>query len=95
MQGLHQYLDGKLHRSKWPVVIVYMDALPKNLTGKILRIKLAERLSMTNVNEELSPLSRLYEAVAPVIGAPLSQKIPMTAVQVDTLVIDTSLKNIM
>ena len=40
--NLHQYLDGKLNRSKWPMVIVYMDALPKNITGKILRIKLAE-----------------------------------------------------
>jgi hypothetical protein len=91
--SLHQYLDGKLHRSKWPMVIIYMDALPKNLTGKILRIKLADRLSMENVNEESSPFSRLYEATAPVIGAPLTQKIPMTPVVIDASTIDNTLMN--
>ena len=86
--SLHQYLDGKLHRSKWPMVIIYMDALPKNLTGKVLRIKLADRLCMADENDNLPPLLRLYEATAPVIGAPLTQKIPMKNVQLDTSSVD-------
>jgi hypothetical protein len=28
--GLQPFLEGKLHRSKWPQAIIYMDALPKN-----------------------------------------------------------------
>jgi hypothetical protein len=35
--------DDKLHRSKWPFVLVYSDALPKNAANKILRIRYAER----------------------------------------------------
>ncbi len=58
LPNLHKYLDGKLHRSKWPQVIVFMDALPKNVTGKILRIKFAERCKMPPVDEEASPLLR-------------------------------------
>lgn len=41
--SLHKFLDDKLHRSKWPQCVVYMDALPKNAAGKLLRIRLAER----------------------------------------------------
>ena len=36
---LHQFLEDKLHRSKWPYVIVYSDGLPKNAANKILRIR--------------------------------------------------------
>jgi acyl-CoA synthetase (AMP-forming)/AMP-acid ligase II len=43
LPALHRYLDDKLHRSKWPYVLVYSDALPKNAANKILRIKYAER----------------------------------------------------
>ena len=50
---LHAYLEQHLHRSKWPQIIVYMNALPKNAAGKILRIKLAERFKLKNVNEEV------------------------------------------
>jgi acyl-CoA synthetase (AMP-forming)/AMP-acid ligase II len=39
LPGLHKYLDDKLHRSKWPYVIVYSDGLPKNAANKILRIR--------------------------------------------------------
>lgn len=45
-----------------------MDAIPKNLTGKVLRIKIAERTGLTNINEEIDPVSRLYNGVCPPIG---------------------------
>lgn len=48
LSTLHSYLENKLHRSKWPQLIVYMDTLPKNATGKVLRIKLAERCGITS-----------------------------------------------
>ncbi len=34
-------------------IIIYMDALPKNPAGKILRIKLADRLKLKDVDEEV------------------------------------------
>jgi len=34
LPSLQKYLESRLHRSKWPQVILYMDALPKNLAGK-------------------------------------------------------------
>ena len=37
------FLEDKLHRSKWPFVLVYSDGLPKNAANKILRIRYAER----------------------------------------------------
>jgi acyl-CoA synthetase (AMP-forming)/AMP-acid ligase II len=39
---LQKFLEDKLHWSKWPQVIIYMNALPKNSANKVLRIKLAE-----------------------------------------------------
>ena len=80
---LHKYLEDKLHRSKWPQILVYMDGLPKNTAGKILRIKLGERFRLSNVNEESNPISRLYEGMCPPIGTSLSTSIDIKRVQYD------------
>jgi acyl-CoA synthetase (AMP-forming)/AMP-acid ligase II/acetyltransferase-like isoleucine patch superfamily enzyme/acyl carrier protein len=80
---LHKYLEDKLHRSKWPQVIIYMDALPKNAGGKVLRIKMAERTGLKDIDEESSQLTRLYEATCPKINTPLTVKIPISAVDSD------------
>jgi len=74
---LHRYLEDKLHRSKWPYVLVYSTALPKNAANKILRIRYGERTGMKNVDEESSPLTRLYEAACPRVGAPLSEPVQL------------------
>jgi aryl carrier-like protein len=80
---LQTYLEGKLHRSKWPQVIVYSDSLPKNATGKILRIRFAERTRMKPVDEEAPPHTRLFEMDCPELGAPLNQAITLTPVKRD------------
>eukprot|EP01038_Epipyxis_sp_PR26KG_P009637 gene9637-12976_t len=84
LPSLHKYLDNKLHRSKWPQVLVYSDALPKNAAGKILRIKYADRTNMPNVDEETSPITRIYEASCPPVGAPLTQTIQLNKINIDT-----------
>ena len=66
--SLHKYLDNKLHRSKWPQVLVFMNALPKNAAGKVLRIKFAERVGLTDIDEESSQLTRMYEGECPPVG---------------------------
>lgn len=80
---LHKYLEDKLHRSKWPQLIVYSDALPKNATGKTLRIRYAERIKLGDVDEESSPSLRLYEAACPPLGTALTVSIPLQSVKVD------------
>ena len=79
---LHKFLEDKLHASKWPQVIIYMDAIPKNSANKVLRIKLAERLDLKNVDEETSQLERLFEGKCPPINTPLSTKIPISRVDI-------------
>jgi acyl-CoA synthetase (AMP-forming)/AMP-acid ligase II len=83
--GLHKFLDEHklLHRSKWPQLIVYMEALPKNAAGKLLRIKLAERLALADVDEEAPQHTRLLEGTCPPVGAPLTQAIAVAAVDID------------
>ena len=79
---LHQFLEAKLHISKWPQVIIYMDALPKNSANKVLRIKLAERMDLQDVDEETSQLTRLFEGQCPPVNTPLSTKIPISRVDI-------------
>lgn len=81
--SLHKFLENKLHRSKWPQVLVFMNAIPKNAAGKVLRIKFAERTKLENVDEESSPLKRMFQATCPPIGSPLTQAITLTPLKVD------------
>jgi aryl carrier-like protein len=84
LPSLHAFLEGRLHRAKWPQVIVYSDSLPKNGTGKILRIRFAERTNMRPVDEEAPFHTRLFEMDCPPMGSPLSLRIALSPVQRDT-----------
>jgi len=78
---LHKYLDDRLHRSKWPQVLVYMPALPKNAAGKILRIRLGERLRLKPVNEDSPLTDRIWEVPKPVpVSSSLSSLIDVKQV---------------
>lgn len=92
--SLHKYLDDKLHRSKWPQVLVFMDALPKNAAGKVLRIKFAERIGLNDIDEESSQLTRMYEGQCPPIGAPLTLKINVNLVKADDQILTNFLMNL-
>ena len=83
LPSLHKFLEDKLHRSKWPQVLVFMDALPKNAAGKLLRIRMAERMEMFPIDEESSPFSRLFDAKCPPVGSPLNFKIELNPVSCD------------
>ena len=80
---LQKYLEDKLHWSKMPQAIIYMDALPKNANGKTLRINMAERTALGDIDEESSQLSRLFEGKCPEINTPLSARIPISKVEID------------
>jgi acyl-CoA synthetase (AMP-forming)/AMP-acid ligase II/acetyltransferase-like isoleucine patch superfamily enzyme/acyl carrier protein len=83
LPSLFKYLDDKLHRSKWPQVIVFSTGLPKNAAGKVLRIKYADRIGLKNVDEESPGNSRLFEADCPPLGTGLTVAIPLRRMKVD------------
>ena len=61
---LHKSLKQSLQQIKWPVLIVYMDDLPKK-NNKVLRIRLSERLGLPLIGDETSFFSRHWEATCP------------------------------
>jgi acyl carrier protein len=89
---LCKYLDNRLHRSKWPQILIFSTGLPKNAAGKTLRIKYADRIGLKSVDEESSPNSRLFEADNPPIGTPLTTKITLRPVKIDYSLTSSFLK---
>ncbi|KAF3771381.1 hypothetical protein M406DRAFT_33731 [Cryphonectria parasitica EP155] len=61
---LHSSLKTSLQQVKWPALIVYMSDLPKK-NNKILRIKLAERLSLPQLTDQTIYIARHWEADCP------------------------------
>lgn len=61
---LHSSLKSSLQQVKWPTIIVYMDDLPKK-NNKVLRIRLAERLSLPQLTDEVTYIARHWEAECP------------------------------
>ena len=81
LETLAPYLSGHLSPAKWPVLIIYMDDLPKSATGKLLRVGLASRLGIDGVDEKAPARSRLLEAQCPPKGTPITE--PISARGVD------------
>lgn len=80
---LHEYLQSRLAAAKWPQVLVYMDALPKSHTNKLLRVKLGQRLNLPEMNDGMFPVERLFEATCPPQGTPVGVSIPCEPVVID------------
>jgi acyl-CoA synthetase (AMP-forming)/AMP-acid ligase II/acyl carrier protein len=74
VRELQTALKSSLHSSKWPVVVVYMDALPTS-NNKLVRIKLSERMDMMPITNDTTLPERHFEAVCPPINSPLSARI--------------------
>lgn len=74
IRQLHEALRSLLHQPKWPVVIVYMDALPTK-NNKLVRIGLAERFGIEPLTDEVQLAERHLEAVCPPPDTPVTEKI--------------------
>lgn len=61
---LQSALKASLQQVKWPTLVVYMDDLPKK-NNKVLRIKLADRLSLPQLTDDTAYLARHWEAACP------------------------------
>ncbi|WP_158702121.1 AMP-binding protein [Kitasatospora sp. MMS16-BH015] len=83
LDGLAPVLSAKLAPAKWPMLLVYMDDLPKGPTGKVLRLRLAGRLGIDQVDERTPARRRLHEAICPPVGAPLTDSIPAEPVVIE------------
>lgn len=79
---VHSALKSSLQQVKWPTFIVYMDDLPKK-NNKVLRIKLADRMSVPTLTDETAYIARHWEADCPPVDADLSVNIPCRPVSVD------------
>jgi len=91
---LHDQLREHLHPTKWPFLIVYMSDLPKNDTGKPLRLGLALRLELGSFTNNTPVLHRHFEAQCPPIGTPLAQPIECSLLIVDEMEVVRSMKTI-
>ena len=81
LRQLHDALKLSLHQPKWPFVIVYMDAAPKN-NNKLLRIRLGERLGFEPLSDDMKLAERHFEAKCPPPDTALTQKIEMSLCQI-------------
>ncbi|KAI0411261.1 acetyl-CoA synthetase-like protein [Xylaria grammica] len=77
LRALHKSLRSSLQQAKWPVVIVYMDDVPKR-NNKVLRVKLAERLHIPSIDDYTPFSQRHYSAQCPPTETDLSVPIPST-----------------
>ncbi|KAF5000369.1 hypothetical protein FGRMN_1837 [Fusarium graminum] len=71
LKTLQSALKLSLQQAKWPVLIAYMDDLPKN-NGKILRIKLGQRLGLPCLTDDTPYMGRHWDATCPPADTPLS-----------------------
>ena len=82
IKQLNEAVKSSLHQTKWPVVIVYMDSLPRK-NNKILRVRLGERLSFDTLSDGTKLTERHFEATCPPKEAPLSDKISKKPCKID------------
>lgn len=81
---LHNFLQERLATAKWPQCLVYMDALPKSHTNKLIRAKLGHRLHLPSFNDQMAPVIRTFEATCPPQGTPVGVSIPCENVFLNT-----------
>ncbi|CAA7265178.1 unnamed protein product [Cyclocybe aegerita] len=94
LQQLHDLLKGRLHPSKWPFFVVYIDEIPKNSAGKPLRIGLSKRLGIGILTDNVPYLHRHFEARLPATGWALSEPISCTRVSVNVDEVRCALRTI-
>ncbi|CAJ1970404.1 unnamed protein product [Cylindrotheca closterium] len=93
LETLQDFLQSRLAPAKWPQLLVFMDALPKSHTNKLLRVKLGERLGVPEMNDGMQPIERTFDARCPSQGTPITTPIQCAQVTVDTALIERALLN--
>ncbi|PTB80816.1 hypothetical protein M440DRAFT_1398175 [Trichoderma longibrachiatum ATCC 18648] len=82
LKTLQNALRSSLQQVKWPVLIVYMDDLPKK-NNKVLRIKLGQRCGIPELTDDTPYLSRHWQAICPLPDTDLSVPIKSSPCTID------------
>ncbi|ROT42876.1 hypothetical protein SODALDRAFT_375125 [Sodiomyces alkalinus F11] len=93
IKTLHGALRHCLAQSKWPALIVYTNDLPRR-NGKVLRIKLEERLALPVLTDKTPYLARHWEATCPPADAGLSTSIPASQCGIDKTAIISTMRSV-
>ncbi|KAK5653684.1 hypothetical protein OQA88_8714 [Cercophora sp. LCS_1] len=64
LRQLHLALKASLQQAKWPMVIVYMDDVPKR-NNKVLRVRLGERLAIPELTDDTPYRELHWEGACP------------------------------
>jgi acyl-CoA synthetase (AMP-forming)/AMP-acid ligase II/acetyltransferase-like isoleucine patch superfamily enzyme len=96
LHALQEYLgEGRLAAPKWPQCLVYMDALPKSHTNKLLRVKLGQRMAIPEINDNMLPIERTFNAKCPPQGTAVKVAIPCERVSVHPANVQAKLRSAM
>ncbi|KAM0443254.1 hypothetical protein ACHAQK_003617 [Fusarium lateritium] len=93
LRTLQSALKMSLQQAKWPVLITYMNDLPKN-NGKILRIKLGQRLGLPYLTDDTPYMGRHLDAICPPADTPLSVAIQCATCSINYLELSTRFQSI-
>ncbi|KAF7545838.1 hypothetical protein G7Z17_g8876 [Cylindrodendrum hubeiense] len=93
LKALHNALRSSLQQAKWPVLITYIDDLPKK-NNKVLRIKLGQRLGIPEITDDMAYLDRHWEAVCPPPDTAISVPIKASLCSVQYKELISQMKNL-
>ncbi|KAI9163735.1 Oxalate--CoA ligase [Paramyrothecium foliicola] len=82
LRSLHNALRLSLQQVKWPVLVTYMDDLPKK-NGKVLRIRLGNRLGLPELTDDIPYLQRHWQAICPSPDTDIAVRIDASPCAVD------------
>ncbi|KAK1256469.1 hypothetical protein MKX07_008728 [Trichoderma sp. CBMAI-0711] len=82
LKTLQNALRSSLQQVKWPVLVTYMDDLPKK-NNKVLRIKLGQRCGVPELTDDTPYLSRHWQAICPLPDTDLSIPIKSSPCTID------------
>ncbi|PTB39784.1 hypothetical protein M441DRAFT_47685 [Trichoderma asperellum CBS 433.97] len=90
LKTLQTALRSSLQQAKWPVLITYMNDVPKK-NNKVLRIKLGQRCGIPELTDDTSYMKRHWEATCPPPDTDLSVPISSFQCAVDYSALSASL----
>ncbi|KAJ4141732.1 hypothetical protein NW768_000949 [Fusarium equiseti] len=93
LRTLHAALKSSLQQAKWPVLIAYMDDVPKN-NGKVLRISLGKRMDLPTVTDGTPHMGRHWDAVCPPADTKLSVSIECQPCRVDYHTLSSQIQSV-
>lgn len=93
LKTLQAALRSSLQQVKWPVLITYMNDVPKK-NNKVLRIDLGQRCGIPELKDDTSYLDRHWEATCPPLDTDLSVPINSSQCAVDYGTLSASLDDI-